>query len=765
MLLPGWTEAADDPVTQAVGAADQGRYADAIDTLRGALDDSPGDARILLALARVSERQARETLASTSPTVGQLGLVDALAWYEKASRAAPDSAEALLGEGRVAAALGKYQTAESALSRAAKLDPKSGEARYQLGYAYSLHGKCEQAIRAFDAAEELLGEDARIRLNRGMCEMKVGDSSAAERDFLRLVRAEADAGRRSSPAMRNALVWLWRTHSDSGDFGKAAAVFSRLAADYPDLQAAPWYVGHAKLAGGDAAGAAEAFHRVTVLNPSWAEGWRQYGGALVRAGSFDAAVAALERELVLDPVGDAPQGLLLDIVNGMRAAKRIPDAIDLLGRMESSFPDDPVILERRGDLRFESGDAKGALADYEAATKLAPSLHEAEVKQEKAATILLRAGTAPEKYLRERLAAEPKPPGPGGVIFDFEGSHVYPRANGDVTWRSDDGAFHLARSGAGGKPANLTLTFIPTLDFRPFTGIRFRVRGEKGRFLVLRAKDCRDPLGTVADTPRLVYRHPIELADDWQTVTVPAQEFVPDDDSRPWPAVASRMRALVFEIGATSVPDLVLAKQVALDDIELVRPDGSTFPLARFDSAPREMTFLTSGATMPATPPPPSANAVSPDPSTFVNPVIFGDRFDPSTVHSGTGSYRIRLVENGLAEVALSILPGRDYTRAAAITFWARGAKGGERLRVGLEDSLDEDIGNAWPASSPRGIARYRLLEGWYQLTPRWRKYRIPCSESPDIDFRQLVRIRFIMGSDLGNPVGTTMYVDDIGWE
>jgi hypothetical protein len=225
------------------------------------------------------------------------------------------------------------------------------------------------------------------------------------------------------------------------------------------------------------------------------------------------------------------------------------------------------------------------------------------------------------------------------------------------------------------------------------------------------------------------------------------------------------MRALVFEIGATSVPDLVLAKQVALDDIELVRPDGSTFPLARFDSAPREMTFLTSGATMPATPPPPSANAVSPDPSTFVNPVIFGDRFDPSTVHSGTGSYRIRLVENGLAEVALSILPGRDYTRAAAITFWARGAKGGERLRVGLEDSLDEDIGNAWPASSPRGIARYRLLEGWYQLTPRWRKYRIPCSESPDIDFRQLVRIRFIMGSDLGNPVGTTMYVDDIGWE
>jgi hypothetical protein len=127
------------------------------------------------------------------------------------------------------------------------------------------------------------------------------------------------------------------------------------------------------------------------------------------------------------------------------------------------------------------------------------------------------------------------------------------------------------------------------------------------------------------------------------------------DDRRS--AARSRIRALVFEISRATDPSLPLAGEITLDDVELIRPVGSAFPLARFD----------------------------------------------------------------------------------------------------------EDIGNAWPASSPRAVARYRLLEGWFELTPGWRRYRIPCSELPDIDFRTLVRIRFIMGTDLGNAVGTTLYLDDIG--
>lgn len=763
---PGAAAEEADAVARATEAADAGRYGEAIDTLRAALDAAPDDARILLALGSVSERQAREALAGTDATVGRLGLVDALAWYRKARRADPDSAAAAAGVGRVALDLGDFRTAEAAWAAAAKLAPESGEARFGHGYALFLDGRDEEAIRAFDAAEDLLGKDPRILLDRGIAEARTGASAAADEDLLAVIRNEADADRRSSKTMRQALLWLWRNHANHREFAKVEAVFSALAKEYPDLQAAPWYVAHARLERGDAAGAAAQFARVTELSPGWPEGWRQYGRALVKAGDLDRAVGALDHGFALDPEGDTTRALLSDVIDAMRAADRIPDAIALLERLDSKFPGDSLLLERRGDLRFESGDAEGALADWEAAVAAAPFAHEAKVKAEKAATILLRAGTAPEHYLTERFAARPAPPGPAGTILDFESPGIFPRVGGRATWRREDGAMRLIREGEAAGPANLSVTFLPTLDFRPFVSIRFRVRGEAGRALVLGLRDARDPLTAPEGAATLYAPSPIELTGEWQTVTVPCFDFAPATGEGRGPLLPSRVRAIVFEIGRAPAPGVKLASEVALDDVALVRPDGSTRLLAGFDRERREELFLTSGATMPSTrAPAPAEGPVPPAPSTFVNPVIFGAAFDPATVHSGTGSYRLRLAEDGLAEVALSLVPARDLRDAAAITFWARGAKGGERLRVGLEDSLDENIGNAWPASSPRGGARYRIIEGWYELTPEWRRYRIPVSTLPDIDFTKLVRIRFIMGADLGNDVGTTMYVDDIGWD
>jgi len=754
----------DDPLARAAAEEEAGRYAEALDVLHDAHDAAPRDTKILLALARVSEHQARAALADASSAAGQLGLADALGWYQKARELAPDSKEALTGVARVAIDTGDYAVAESAWSAVVKLAPGDAEAWFQRARACFLGERWDDAIRAFDAAETRLGADPRILLDRGIAQARSDHPDAAERDLLAAVNAEIGAGRSDAETTRSALLWLWRARSGRGEFAKAEASFSRLAADHPGFYAAPWYVGHARLAAGDAAGAARAFQRVTELTPAWGEAWRQYGAALVAAGNDAEAIAALEKELELDPGGQAPRSLLFEIVRALQVKTRIEEAIALLVRLDASFPDDPVVIELRGDLEFEVSDERAALADWQRAQELDPYARDAAVKAEKCATILLRAGTAPEAWLTRRMEARRAPAGPGGTIFDFETTGIYARAGGSATYRREGGAFRLVR-GTIGTPSNLTTSFLPTLDFRPFASLRFRVRGAQGKALVLGADDCRTPL-TVDGQPvmRLVHERPIELTGEWQTVTVPAFAFRVAAGARPGEPVFARMQALLFEIGAAALPGVDLAAEILIDDIELVRPDGSTFVVANFDREPEEDTFLTSGGTMPSSPPA-TAEAVLPDPSTFVNPVIFGKAFDPATVHTGTGSFRIRLAEKGLAEVALSLLGGRDYTKAAAITFWARGAEGGERLRISLEDTLDEEIGNAWPASSPRAYARYRLLEGWYELTPRWRRYVIPCSSLPDIDFRKLVRIRFIMGTDLGNEVGTTMYVDDIGWE
>jgi hypothetical protein len=134
-------------------------------------------------------------------------------------------------------------------------------------------------------------------------------------------------------------------------------------------------------------------------------------------------------------------------------------------------------------------------------------------------------------------------------------------------------------------------------------------------------------------------------------------------------------------------------------------------------------------------------------------------------VHAGRGAFRLTAAREGAASGVLSFNPDRSFGKATALSFWARGAKGGEKVRVTIEDAMDEDLGNPAPASAPRLRNDGRLLDGWFSLSPEWRRYRIPRNRYPDIDFNSLLRIRFHYGTPEGNAVGAEIYLDDIAWE
>jgi hypothetical protein len=57
------------------------------------------------------------------------------------------------------------------------------------------------------------------------------------------------------------------------------------------------------------------------------------------------------------------------------------------------------------------------------------------------------------------------------------------------------------------------------------------------------------------------------------------------------------------------------------------------------------------------------------------------------------------------------------------------------------------------------------LLDGRFVLGREWKKYSIARSAFPDVDLGKLRSLRFEFGAAEGNPVGTSFFIDDIGWE
>ena len=94
---------------------------------------------------------------------------------------------------------------------------------------------------------------------------------------------------------------------------------------------------------------------------------------------------------------------------------------------------------------------------------------------------------------------------------------------------------------------------------------------------------------------------------------------------------------------------------------------------------------------------------------------------------------------------------GFDLTGATKLTFWARGAKGGERI----EEFKMGGITGLYPDSDIAGI-------GPVLLTTEWQKYEI------DLNGKDLSYISggFCWGTNLDvNPDGATFYLDDIKYE
>lgn len=188
--------------------ARQGKFDAAIDELRDVLRRKPRRA--------ITHCRLADALADSQR------LSEAAAAYEEALRLDAELFDAHKGLGQVLGQQGKFAEAQSALERAAQLQPHDEAVWFQLGMSQRLAGDANAARTSFLAALERNDRHAESLMQLGLMDEERGQDSSAAGFYRRALSAKPEL-----LAAANNLAWLLSTSpSDSVRNGKQAVTIA-----------------------------------------------------------------------------------------------------------------------------------------------------------------------------------------------------------------------------------------------------------------------------------------------------------------------------------------------------------------------------------------------------------------------------------------------------------------------------------------------------------------------------------------------------------
>jgi hypothetical protein len=145
--------------------------------------------------------------------------------------------------------------------------------------------------------------------------------------------------------------------------------------------------------------------------------------------------------------------------------------------------------------------------------------------------------------------------------------------------------------------------------------------------------------------------------------------------------------------------------------------------------------------------------------------------YDVKNVHAGQNSFQLINGEKGThntwASFSCNLGPTLDKNKSPIevqslnvssyqrLVFWVKGLRGGEKFNVIFRDSHAPDY-------MPQ-VRVTPLVEG---ATKNWTKIEVPFSKvSWGIDLKNVVNIGIEFGNNVGNRIGTTLFIDDVAVE
>lgn len=193
----------------------------------------------------------------------------ALQLFDRAITQIPKYPDAHFNRAGALAALGRDLEALAAYEKALALRPTYGDAHLNAGRVHHKLGRREAAVAAFRAAAALSPNDPRGPYNLGVCltEMLAGADAATREARAAEARAAFERALALDPNSAETLYAFATLHSENGDHALAAALVES----------------------------------ALRIKPGWSDAWNNLGNHYEGMGRRDAAVAAFDRALALDP--------------------------------------------------------------------------------------------------------------------------------------------------------------------------------------------------------------------------------------------------------------------------------------------------------------------------------------------------------------------------------------------------------------------------------------------------------------------------------
>ena len=294
-------------------AAQQGRFAEAVDGLTRAAQVRPDDA------------QVHHNLGNALQSLGRLD--EALERYDRALALRPRYPEALNARGNIHRARSQWSEALACYEAAAALAPPNATDLGQRARVLRKLERHEEALTLWSAALALAPRSAEITYNRANTLLTLGRHE------------EAAAGFRAAISLRPESEETWN------NLGSAC---SRMKQHEEALAA---------------------FDRAIALRPDYGDAWFNRGNALHGLRRNDEALASYQRALVLNPdFPDAHNGLGV----ALNTLKRRDEAIECFQRALALRPDYPEALHNLGDTLMLAKRFVEAAAAYDRALQLDP---------------------------------------------------------------------------------------------------------------------------------------------------------------------------------------------------------------------------------------------------------------------------------------------------------------------------------------------------------------------------------------------------------
>jgi protein O-mannosyl-transferase len=294
---------------------------------------------------------------------------------------------------------GMYANNKTLWQTTVRLSPNSWMAQYNLGNAFRLEDRMDEAFLHYQKAFEINPDNAEFHNNLGIVLLQNGRVKEAITQYREALQID--------PNFAEAHYNLGNIFLKKGRVDEAITQFRQALQIKPDFAEAHYNLGNALLQMGKVDEGIFHYRKALEINPAYAEARNNLGSALLQKGGVDEAISQYQEALHINPgYADAHRNL------GLALARkgRLDEAITHFQQALKIRPDFAGAHVNLGNVLLQKGRLDEAISQYQEALQIDPDNGDA---QNNTGNVLLQKGNMNEAIAHFQKALQLQPANSG----------------------------------------------------------------------------------------------------------------------------------------------------------------------------------------------------------------------------------------------------------------------------------------------------------------------------------------------------------------